>query len=99
MLPGKPYVRRISSEEAREGYVLVLKSRLSFFPPIGEPFEIACGRRTHKGEVESVACACRGPDKPHEHYLLRWGGLRARDRITIDRDPREHGKYLLIITS
>ena len=99
MLPQKPYVRRVSSTEAREGYVLVLKSRLSFLPPIGEPFEIVCGSRTHKGKVEAVACACRGPDKPHEHYFIRWGGLHARDRITIGRDPREHSRYCLKVTS
>lgn len=64
------YERKVSAEEAREGYLLILKNRLSQFPPVGEEFQLRdCG------EVRSVAvlaehCECRGPELPHEHYRL-----------------------------
>jgi len=36
------YERRISAEEAREGYLFVEKARLSFFPPLGQRVRILC---------------------------------------------------------
>ncbi|MCJ7456553.1 hypothetical protein MUP07_07390 [Candidatus Bathyarchaeota archaeon] len=44
------YSRRISQEEERQGYVLVLKNRLSFFPPPGTNFSLIIDdvRRTVK---------------------------------------------------
>ena len=34
------YRRRISSEEAREGYLLIEKARLTYFPKPGQPFTL-----------------------------------------------------------
>lgn len=64
------YRRRVSVEEAREGYLLVEKRALAFFPPVGERFELD-GRDV---AVRAVPCECRGPDRPHEHYRIE--GLR-----------------------
>ncbi|MHC4480431.1 MAG: hypothetical protein ACYS8K_00865 [Planctomycetota bacterium] len=85
MPAGQSYERRASAEEAREGRLMVLKSRLPFFPPLGRPFEIRQGRSSRTARVESRPCACRGPDRPHEHYCIRWPGLKAGDRMTIRR--------------
>lgn len=86
----RPYERRISSEEAREGYILVLKSRLGFFPAVGTPFEMTCGGRSRRVKVEARACTCRGPHKPHEHYFIRWPGLQKGERIKV----RKGGAYV-----
>jgi hypothetical protein len=89
------YSRRISSEEAREGYILVLKSRLSSFPALGTGFELVEHGRPTRVRVESYPCSCRGPDLPHEHYFIRWKGLKPKDRVEIRKDPRKHGTYLI----
>ncbi len=75
------YTRKVSPEEAREGYLLVEKARLSFFPPEGEEFALD-GR---PARVESYPCTCRGPEKPHRHRLLRLEGLRAGETVELRR--------------
>jgi len=87
------YGRRISSEEAREGYIMVLKSRLAFFPPVKRGFELVGSDLRRRVRVESYRCTCRGPDSPHEHYFIRWKGLRSKDRIEIEKDARRRGRY------
>ncbi|MGE0599797.1 MAG: hypothetical protein AB7J35_11000 [Dehalococcoidia bacterium] len=79
------YERKMSSEESREGYVLVEKAALSFFPPIGETFELEepSGRRA--ASVEARHCECRGPEKPHEHYFIRAAGLERGSRWKFER--------------
>jgi hypothetical protein len=34
------FARKISAEEAKKGYVFVLKDKLSFFPSSGKPFTL-----------------------------------------------------------
>lgn len=80
------YSRRVSTEESREGYLLVEKARLAFFPPPGTPFELVLHPDTHAAAVESYACQCRGPQKPHEHYFVRVPGLAKGERVTIHRE-------------
>jgi hypothetical protein len=75
------YVRRVSAQEAREGFLLVEKRSLSLFPPVGEAFDLD-GREVR---VETLPCTCRGPDKPHEHWIVRVPGLEKGDRIVIER--------------
>lgn len=82
----RPYRRTVSREEAREGYLLVTKDRLSFFPPPGMPFRLRVEERSRDVRVQSYHCACRGPDKLHEHWFLRWPGLTAGDRVEITAD-------------
>jgi len=91
------YSRRISAEEAREGYVLVLKNKLSFFPSLGTGFELVKPDLRRKVRVEFYRCTCRGRDLPHEHYFIRWRGLRAKDRVEIRKDARKQAKYLIRI--
>lgn len=80
------YERKISSEEAREGYILVEKAALGFFPPIGRAFELAGGGGTASARVEARDCECRGPEKPHQHYFIRRGGLAQGSRWRLTRD-------------
>jgi len=76
------YRRGPSHEEAQEGYLLVEKAKLAFFPPEGEPFELD-GR---EASVESYPCTCRGPEKPHRHWLVRVGGLRQGEVVEVMRE-------------
>jgi hypothetical protein len=80
------YRRRISSEEAREGYILIEKARLTFFPRVGETFRFDDRGAAREATVESYHCECRGPDKPHEHYFIRTAGLTAGEEWKITRD-------------
>jgi hypothetical protein len=89
------YVRRVSSEEAREGYVLVLKDHLDVFPPVGSPFHVVQDGRRRRLRVGAVPCECRGPEAPHAHYRIHWSGLHAGDRITFHRDPVNSEGYIV----
>jgi hypothetical protein len=93
----RAYRRRVSADEAHEGYVLVLKNRLTFFPPVGQPFTLASGGASCRARVETVDCTCRGPDRPHQHYRIRWPGLRAGQRIAIERAHDAAARYELTL--
>lgn len=80
------YERKLSAEEAREGYVLVEKNRLKFFPPVGQPFELLAEATRTAARVEARDCECRGPEKPHQHYFIRSGGLAAGQRVVLTRE-------------
>lgn len=88
------YVRRVSSEEAREGFVLVLKDHLDVFPQPGVPFHVVHDGRRLRVRVTTVPCECRGPEAPHEHYHIRWSGLRPGERITFHRDPESGDRFI-----
>jgi len=92
------YVRRISSEEAREGYIMVLKNRLTFFPPARRNFDLVGSNLHRRVRVESYRCTCRGANFPHEHYFICWKGLKAGDLVEIQEDPRERSKYVLRVS-
>jgi hypothetical protein len=91
----RAYVRKISSEEAREGYVMILKNQLGFFPAVGKAFHLVHDNLRSRARVESYRCTCRGPELPHEHYFIRWKGLKARDKIEIRKNPNKQGSYLI----
>ncbi|MFN8617797.1 MAG: hypothetical protein U0837_11910 [Dehalococcoidia bacterium] len=80
------YDRKISSEEAAEGYIMVLKDRLKFFPPAGEPFSLDGA----PASVEARHCECRGPEKPHDHYFIRRAGLAKGQRVSIGRNGTDY---------
>lgn len=80
------YERRVSAEEAREGYLLVLKDRLRFFPPVGEPFVLATPAGPLEARVEAEPCTCRGPELPHEHWRIRLAGLARGARVRVTRE-------------
>jgi hypothetical protein len=79
----RPYERRISSEEAREGYILVLKNRLALFPAVGKDFVLVVGGAALRARVEARHCECRGPAEPHEHYFIRRPGLIRGQRVVL----------------
>lgn len=90
------YERRLSGTEAREGRIMVLKSALGCFPPVGEAFELGGLGRTTRVAVEAEPCVCRGPEKPHEHYFIAWPGLEAGARVRIE-PVGEPGRYSICL--
>jgi hypothetical protein len=82
------YSRKISSEEAKKGYIFILKDQLSFFPPRGKSFTLGGQEQEKKVFVESYRCTCRGPQLPHDHYFIRWNGVRFGEKITITKDEK-----------
>lgn len=91
----RAYRRRLSTTEAREGRIMVLKSALGLFPPVGEPFRLRHGRTVRTVAVEAEPCTCRGPDRPHEHYYLPWPGLTAGTRLCIEPDEGAKRRYTM----
>ena len=91
------YSRRISSEEANKGYVFVLKDSLSFFPHIGKPFDLVSSVTTKKASVESYECKCRGPQLPHDHYFIRWAGLKRGDKVSIEKDEKAQDTFRIAV--
>ncbi len=91
------YERKISSEEAAQGYFLVLKNKLSFFPPIGSPFSVKVGAKKKKAVVESYHCECQGPDEPHDHYFVKWPGLAKGDHLLVRKTPEKGNHYSIRI--
>ena len=93
------YSRKISSEEARENYILVYKDKLAFFPTPGRQFEVTHGAMHKRAKVESYPCACRGPEAPHEHYFIRWDGLKQGDTVFIKKDAKKAARYVVQLRS
>lgn len=91
------YSRKISPTEADSDFIFILKNKLPFFPPLGDSFEVTNDEVSKEVKVESYPCTCRGPDRPHEHYFIRFEGLEAGDKIKITKDPENEDKYNLNI--
>jgi hypothetical protein len=91
------YSRKITSTEAQKGFIMVLKNKLSFFPTLGSSFKLLNEGSSKVVEVESYPCTCRGPELPHEHYFIRWNGLKAGNKVEITKDPEEDNLYILKI--
>jgi hypothetical protein len=83
------YEKRISSEEARGGFILILKDNLRDFPPVGTSFPIMYRGIKYTSRVNSINCTCAGPKKPHQHYHLIIRGVRPVSGKTavIEGDP------------
>ncbi len=97
-MKGHPvYSKRLTSEEAREDYVLVLKNQLSYFPPVSKSFLLVRDGHSRRARVESYPCSCRGPDEPHRHFFIRSGELKAGDQVVIRRDASRKARYLLLV--
>ena len=80
------YKRNISLKEAEKGFIFILKNKLNFFPPLGADFKLYENGSARQIKVESYPCTCRGPGNPHEHYFIRWTGLKKNDSVKIVKD-------------
>jgi len=84
------YSRKISTKEAQEGFIFVLKNKLTLFPPLNSEFTLINNNSPQQVKVESYPCICRGPDKPHKHYFIRFEGLNVGNRIGIVKDGKNY---------
>ncbi|MCK9408372.1 MAG: hypothetical protein WCX28_11815 [Bacteriovoracaceae bacterium] len=92
-----PYERTISSLEAEQGYFLILKNQLRLFPKVGSTFSLTNGHMKQQAMIESYRCECQGPDKPHEHYFVRWAGLAKGDHLIVSRSLRDQQLFSISI--
>lgn len=76
---------------------MILKNKLSFFPPLGGSFEILFENKPKFVGIESYPCTCRGPQLPHEHYFIRWSGLKTGDKVEIEKSSEIKDSYILRI--
>lgn len=67
----KPLSRKITAEEALEGYLIVEKAWLKKLPPPGTPFQLKLGasNEQRKVAISTAPCTC-GKKSAHEHYKL-----------------------------
>jgi hypothetical protein len=64
------YRRKISAEEAKERYILVLKNALEFFPKLGKPFTLKVKDKEIEMYLEPVEIWSMGPKKPRYDYRI-----------------------------
>lgn len=87
------YRRKISKEEAEEGYVFVTKDALKMFPEIDRKFYLIEGKKETPVKIRAVSCICMGPEEPHQHYHLVYGPLKKGEVVTIRSG--EKSKYTI----
>ena len=91
------YSTTISLEEAREGYIYILKHRLTLFPSTGQLFTLKSETKERIVKVEALKCTCRGSESPHEHFLIRWSGLEEGDHVVIEQNVATPRLYKMVI--
>jgi len=67
----KPYRRKLSSEDAGTGSILITKDRWRDFPAPMKEFEVRVGRTAFATRIVAEDCECVGPK--HQHYHLEAG--------------------------
>lgn len=92
------YTRRLSTTEVKEGFILILKDKVKFFPDSGKPFLLRFGNKEYKTEVTAIDCTCQGPDKPHQHWHMDAQSFihllgASKPRVVISRSDK--GSYEL----
>ncbi|MBN2380091.1 hypothetical protein JXM67_09855 [candidate division WOR-3 bacterium] len=71
----KPYTRRLSTTEVKEGFILIQKDKLKLFPEPGQAFNLRFKDKDYYTRILPVRCTCQGPDKPHCHWRLDASGF------------------------
>lgn len=64
------YKRKISAEEAMLGKILITKNMWKHLPQPGAQMRVRFHGAKLPVTIEAIACTCRGPLKPHEHYYF-----------------------------
>jgi hypothetical protein len=82
------YTRKISKEEAEQGYILIEKTALNIFPEVDRKFYLVENQKETPVKVRAVSCICRGPDEPHQHHHLSYSPLRKGETVTIRSGER-----------
>ncbi len=64
------YRRKISAEEARERYILILKNALDLFPKLGKAFTLKVADKEIEMFLEPIEVWSMGPKKPRYDYRI-----------------------------
>ena len=64
------YKRKISGEEAKDRYIMIVKHALDFFPKIGKPFKLKIKEKEFETFIETVDVYTMGPKKPQHSYRI-----------------------------
>ena len=64
------YRRKVSAEEVQEGFILVLKDNLEFFPKIDTPFKLSIDNEKHEAVLKAHDVWSVGPRKPQMQYRI-----------------------------
>ena len=72
-----------------------MKTALSVFPAVRVPFRARVEGSERELRLESYACACRGPERPHEHWFIAWPGLQRGHTVTFT--PQSGGTFEVTI--
>lgn len=92
------YSRKISADEFQKNAVLIEAKSLKMFPDLGKEFKIKIGKKAVSAHVNSVACLCVGPEKPHEHYFLHFfSNLQFKKGQTVKISKNPKGEFELKI--
>lgn len=70
------YTRRLSGEEIKGRFIMVMKNELKIFPKVGTGFKLKINEQVFDAQVDAVECWCMGPKKPHSHYHIKYDGFR-----------------------
>ncbi|HEX9974775.1 MAG TPA: hypothetical protein VGD14_22110 [bacterium] len=64
------YRRKISAEEVKERYILILKNSVDFFPKLRKPFTLKVAGKEIEMYLEPVEVWSMGPKKPRYDYRI-----------------------------
>jgi hypothetical protein len=70
------YTRKLSSEDAGTGTILIEKARWKHFPPPMREFAVSVGGKRFATRIVAEDCECVLPR--HQHYHLEAGHFRDR---------------------
>jgi hypothetical protein len=97
MSADETYVRKLSRNEARDGFIFLSKDAVALFPPVDVAFQVAIGEEAVPACVRAIPCTCVG--EPHEHYHLvfgeRPGSLALTKGLVVSLEKGVDGSYLL----
>ena len=64
------YKRKISSEEVKDRYIMILKNGLEIFPKVGKPFKLKVKDTEIEAYIETMERWSMGPKKPQIIYKI-----------------------------
>ena len=64
------YRRKISGEEAKDRYIMVVKSGMDFFPKLSKPFTLKVKDKKFETYLETHDVWTMGPKKPQHNYRI-----------------------------
>ena len=90
----KPYRRKLSSEDASTGAILITKDRWRAFPPPMEEFTAKVGRRRFATRLAPEDCVCVPPAHQHMHLeAAHFSGLLDFSRGAVVEIDGEGGVF------